>query len=195
MKTFVRAFSIMVVLSVHHIVRADEVERPAGLLIDLQHSSSPSSLTLSGTAYRFMTPRIGAFSSFALMNGYAEAYAGPAYAVAPWLLVGAGVGMEQPTNQLRFGTVAFVGNRLASALTTVEFGGSGFWARAECAFRPPFPPEYPFGFGLLLDTALGLGPRIEVSNPDFPVQAWIAPMVFLPRDSRLLLLAGLRLFL
>lgn len=174
-------------IAFHSPASAEEHGQTTFVTLELQAIETEPDI--NGTVVRMLRGPFGIYSFFYVDRQYAEALVGPLFALNESLVIGVGAGIEQwPTGSWRVGgMIAFGGyeSRLVST-TFVETGASGFWARTEFAWRPsvfcpgPDDPDLErciIGVGLLADTLIGAGPRVEINTPKLPLQVWAAPLV------------------
>jgi hypothetical protein len=130
---------------------------------------------IDGLVFRMLNGKVGVFSAFYVDRRYSEAYAGPGFAPWPWLMIGAGAGIEhapQASNAWRVGMVVWAGTEKLSLLTFAETGVNGPWGKAELTWR--FLPWSTVG--LQADSLVGVGPRLSYEALGGAVSLWGAPL-------------------
>ena len=150
-------------------------------LVELQVLARPRpALCLDGyLAGQFPDSPYGLAGAFAVMDTWAEAYAGPTWAPAPWGGVMAGVGVEQWAGVLvpRFAALGWVSAGKLSASLLVEANphvSDDFLAASFYSFTGLYQAGESVKLGLKSQMALGTGPLVMVKVPGTPLSAYAA---------------------
>lgn len=101
---------------------------------------------------------------------YTEAYAGPKFKFSDRLTVGVGIGRETDTTMsaVRKNVYYDANWEKFSSFGTFENGGSGRWHKVTVTYAL----SDKFGVGVMHETFLGLGPRLEYNIPGTKMQLW-----------------------
>ncbi|OGE77901.1 MAG: hypothetical protein A2751_02550 [Candidatus Doudnabacteria bacterium RIFCSPHIGHO2_01_FULL_46_14] len=127
--------------------------------------------------------RIGTFVWFQIDPGYAQAYGGLTWSPKPWVQFAGGPGLEQAKKSARVGGYVWLGKGKTAFLFVPEYGGSGFWAKAE--FNQSVGKR--FGIGAISERYKGTGPKAEVNISK--LKFWGAPLW---QDGKINGLVGVR---
>lgn len=103
-------------------------------------------------------------------DGYEQYYLGPKWKPLEWLELGIGIGRETVPDEFTATRRAFFFNanwEKVGVSGSFENGGSGAWHKVTATYA--FNKR--FGAGLMDETALGLGPRVEY-NIKKNIQVW-----------------------
>ena len=118
------------------------------------------------------TNRLGLYALLAKesTNGYTEAYVGPKFKLSDRLTMGIGLGRETMTglNAVRRNIYYDANWGKFSSFGTFENGGSGAWHKITATYAL----NERFGTGVMHETSLGLGPRLEYNFKKENVQLW-----------------------
>lgn len=133
-------------------------------------SKSPSRVT--GWFERELTDSIGLYIlAEKESGGYQQFYAGPTWKHGDVLKVGAGLGRETVRDEFtadRMNAFFDLNIEKLSVSGTFENGRSGRWHRITAVYTP----AKQLGFGLMKESDLGFGPRLQYNIPETKVQAW-----------------------
>lgn len=110
---------------------------------------------------------LGWFVWALVSEGWAESYVGLAYSPADWIAFQAGYGIETADDSGRFGGNVWIGKGANSVFFAYEDGGSGPWHKL--VLNHSFGK---FGIGVLDQSFLGTGPRVEIKTGK--VKVWAA---------------------
>ncbi len=124
--------------------------------------------TITGyITHGFTKKQVGVFAWFLVNKHWAEGYTGLNYKPFAYCQISLGAGLEQAERSLRLGSSVWLGNEKIYALIITEKGGSGFWHRAIMNYHLKGVV-----IGLMSQTKLGLGPRLEFKIPQTPFKVW-----------------------
>ena len=143
-------------------------------------STSVSGNQIQGAIYG--SERAGGWGFAFREPWYTSATVGPFYDVTEWLEVGVALGAESLANDAgvysTFGRIAgmvSLGNDKLSMNLYYENGASNRdWYQIDADWRPS---DW-LALGVLSQTHAGTGPRVTLSIPGTPIQAWVAPALF-----------------
>jgi hypothetical protein len=135
-------------------------------------SSGSATPRIDGLLTSSLSEKFGGFIWFQTQKDYSESYGGLTYSPKPWLQLASGVGIEEAKNPARAGGFVWMGDSKTSALFIPEFGGSGFWWKAEVNRKV----NKSVGVGLVTERYKGTGLRVEYKIPRTPLLLWGAPM-------------------
>lgn len=124
-------------------------------------------LSLSG---QLPAKNLGWFAWALTSKGWSEAYVGLAYSPADWISIQAGYGLETADDSGRFGGSIWTGKGANSVFFAYEKGGSGSWHKLVLNHRF----NNWLGAGVLDQTFLGTGPRVEVMTGK--IKVWAAQL-------------------
>lgn len=171
---FLRTLILLLFLSCTS-ARADEKRAAYAIEMDAQYLISRDGFMpmFDVLFLRDITKRVGAFAFAGVSLEHVEWVVGATYAALPFLKIGAGGGIESSSRPSARGTfLVLAHNRQYSILAMLEYGGTGFGARAEANFQA----WHEVGFGAFLQTGAGVGPRVQVSLPLKMLKVWAAPL-------------------
>lgn len=171
---FLAAACLVLAASSTRIAAADPSAQPSTVVLEDQNFVIDRDVRtdLNGTVVKMIHGPLGAYGFFYVDAKYAEALAGPVFAPAKWLAIGASAGYEQTGSHWRVGGLVRVDFGRYVSTTLIETGASGLWGREEFAWKP----RSWIGLGALLDLGVGYGPRVEIDIPKLPIQVWGAAL-------------------
>jgi hypothetical protein len=127
---------------------------------------------IDGLVTESFSGKLGAFAWFQTQKGYSEGYGGITYSPKPWIQLAGGAGIEENVSPARVGGFVWAGGGKISLLFIPEYGGSGFWWKAEVNRKV----NKSVGVGLITERYKGTGLRVEYKIPRTPLLLWGAPM-------------------
>lgn len=101
---------------------------------------------------------------------WSEGYGGITYMLTKNLQLGAGIGIEEADDPLRFSSMIWFGKNNWYLLSLLENGGSGEWHQINALYRLN---KY-IDIGLMEEKFTGFGPKLELIVPNLPVKLWFS---------------------
>ena len=171
MNKFCRSLILMLLVLVSLPAMAAETsEEELGFWFEAQAISKNPSRLLG----QYQRDLVGSFGLFVFVeqdsDGYEQYYLGPKWRPAEWLELGIGIGRETVPDEFTATRRAFFFSanwEKVGVSGSFENGGSGAWHKVTATYA--FNKR--FGAGLMDETNLGLGPRLEY-NIKKNVQVW-----------------------
>ncbi len=136
------------------------------LFIGSQHVPAFNVLTMGS----FESEKVGYFAWAFANEVWAEGYGGLIYMPTSYFQLGLGFGAEKANDPFRIGSMVWVGKENWSILTLFESGGSGYWHQINAIYRL----NRNIGIGLMKEEFTGVGPRLEYSLSNLPIQLWVS---------------------
>ncbi len=136
------------------------------LFIESQHAPAFNVLTMGS----FESKKVGYFAWAFANEFWAEGYGGLTYMPTSYIQLGLGFGAEKSDDPFRIGSMFWVGKDNWSVLTLFESGGSGYWHQINAIYQL----SRNIGIGLMKEEFTGVGPRLEFSLSNLPIQLWFS---------------------
>lgn len=154
-------FLVLCFLFVSAPLAAAETDEGLGFWVELQTASDTTGVLASYE--RGLTGPFGLYVQvYADTTKYRNAHFGPTVKLADWLTVGVGIGRENQPYGVRKNAFFEVNSEKVYAYGTFENGSSGPWHKVILIYKV----SEKVGLGVMEETFLGRGPRLEYSITD-----------------------------